>query len=292
MTADPHSLVFGIERVDASTLRAQKKHDNREGSELPNVDAKRTHKNRVLVGTGDPLADANAVIAKHSAKLRKDNRAPYDRIVLSASRDMFRDKEAAQKWLRDSMNWLRSEYGPGLAYAVLHLDERTPHIHAVAAPIIDRGEKGWIVSHSKHPSHRGKNSYAKMRERAAAATGLAYGERGGKPKAQAQREAEEALARAKREAERIRSRSVADAKHITEQAFRDAALIIESARHVKRDADREKERNLTIGAALAKRADEMKQFETAEQIRNTLTRAYPKPKQMQNKRCRDRDIER
>jgi hypothetical protein len=60
MTNDPSSLVFNIERVDASDLRAQKKHDNREGTPLPNVYAKRSHLNRVLIGTGDPLADAEA----------------------------------------------------------------------------------------------------------------------------------------------------------------------------------------------------------------------------------------
>lgn len=288
MNSNPSALVFNIERVDASDLRAQKKHDNREGTPLPNVDAKRSHLNRTLIGTGDPLADADAVISSHGAKLRKDNRAPYDRIVLSASRDLFKDKAAGQKWLRYSVAWLRKEYGPGLAYVVLHQDERTPHLHAVAAPLVDRGEKGWIVSHSKHPSHQGKNSYAQMRERAAAATGLAYGERGGKPKAQALREAEGTLARAKREAEHVRRRAVADAKQTTDQAFQDAELIVECARQTKRQADQEMEKNLAVGSALAKRADELNEVQKAQQIRDTLARAYPKPKQRQNNRQRER----
>jgi len=69
---------------------------------------------------------------------------PYLRIVLSASPEHFRpdDPEAVgiwnedclDAWIEASMNQLRQEHGADLVFAELHLDENTPHIHAVVAP--------------------------------------------------------------------------------------------------------------------------------------------------------------
>ena len=283
MTQQKASLVFNIERVNASTLRAQKKHDNREGTPPVHVDTSRAHLNISLVGTDNPLKDADAVISSHAAKLRKDNTAPYDRVVISGSPDLFKDKQAGQKWLRDSMKALHAEYGQGVAYAVLHQDESTPHIHAVCVPLVDRQEKGWIVSHSKHPSHQGKKSYAKMRQRFADATGLSYGEPGGKPKAQAHAKALKVLADAEHQAEQLKRRAVTDAKKITDQAFSDAELIIECARQTKRTVDREKDRNIALGAALTMRAEDLDEIEKAKAIRASIDRAYPRNSQAERK---------
>jgi cell division septum initiation protein DivIVA len=129
-----------------------------------------------------------------------------------------------------------------------------------------------------------------MRERAATATGLSYGEAGGKPKAQALREAEDTLAHAKREAEHVRRRAVADAKHITDQAHQDAQLILECARHTKRTADQEKKRNIAFGSALARKADDLAQVEKAKEIRTSISRMLPMPKQRQNENGRERHI--
>lgn len=252
MTDDNAALVFNIERVDASDLRAQKKHDNREGGNLAHIRKDRTHRNKILVGTSDPLRDCEKVIQEHAARTRKDNRAPYDRIVLSASRSHFTGKKDLTEWARQSVEWLREEYGSGLAYAVAHLDEKTPHIHAVAVPLVDRGDKGWIVSHSQHPSHQGKNSYAKMRKRAANASGLAYGEAGGKPKAQALREAEQLLDDAKRQAEEMIRNAAIDARSITSNAQREAAILTDIAKAHQTRADNHQARNVTTAAALAK----------------------------------------
>ena len=188
--SQPFNLVFNIERATANDLKAQKGHDNRKTGDLGHVDKSRTKYNMNLLGTGDPLKDANKVIEEKKAKLRKDNEKPYDRIVLSASPKYFKDKETLRTFVQNSMKFLKDEYGPGLAYVQLHLDEKTPHIHAVASTLVDRGDRGWIVSHSKHPSHQGRNSYAKMRQRAATALSLEYGEAGNKPKKKAVRDAE------------------------------------------------------------------------------------------------------
>jgi hypothetical protein len=293
---DAPALVFNIERVDASDLRAQDKHDNRKGGNLDHIRSERTHRNKTLVGSGDPHGDALAVIDKHGAKLRKDNRAPFDRIVLSASRHHFTGQgRDITGWARDAVAWLRKEYGPGLAYVQAHLDEKTPHIHAVAVPLVDRREKGrgWVVSHSQHPSHQGRNSYAKMRKRASDAMGLAYGEAGGKPKAKALREAEERLADAKRQSQEILSNAATDAAIIIEKSKqeareirRKAALKMEVAKATQNRANSERDRNIALGSRLAAERRSIDQEKQARAIEKAIADSYPQRPARQRQRQR------
>ncbi|WP_418424147.1 MobV family relaxase [Alistipes sp.] len=66
------------------------------------------------------------------------------RIVMSGSpEDMKRIRQAGQldAWCKDSCGWLQKTFGKeNVVSAVLHLDEKTPHIHATVAPIV-RGER-------------------------------------------------------------------------------------------------------------------------------------------------------
>ncbi len=40
-------------------------------------------------------------------------------------------------WCNDSLQWIRETYGErNLVSAVLHMDEKTPHIHATVIPIV------------------------------------------------------------------------------------------------------------------------------------------------------------
>lgn len=66
-------------------------------------------------------------------------------MVLSASPGYFRDdaskagtwnKKKTTDWIEASINFLEKEYGDNLMEVQLHLDEATPHIHAVIAPIM------------------------------------------------------------------------------------------------------------------------------------------------------------
>lgn len=42
-------------------------------------------------------------------------------------------------WAADNLAWLRAEHGENLIQVVLHLDERTPHIHAAVVPVNANG---------------------------------------------------------------------------------------------------------------------------------------------------------
>lgn len=69
--------------------------------------------------------------------------------VLTASPEYFRPADPAKAgtweqprldaWREAATDWLRQRYGDRLVRATIHLDESTPHIHAVTVPVDDRG---------------------------------------------------------------------------------------------------------------------------------------------------------
>lgn len=115
----------------------------------PNVDPKRTHLNKELVPFPEGVTNRTEAI-KHrienaglSRKVGK-NQVQVVRVILSGStEDMLRIQAEGKldEWCRDSMDWLKKEYGEkNIVAATLHLDEDAPHIHASAVPIV-QGER-------------------------------------------------------------------------------------------------------------------------------------------------------
>lgn len=115
----------------------------------PNADPARMGLNRVLVGAaGDNIpALVAARIEDHGVKTRKNSVQAFE-VLLSASPDYFRpeapevpgtwDAARLEPWVDASQKWLREKYGSRLVSAVLHLDEETPHIHAVVVPVDEK----------------------------------------------------------------------------------------------------------------------------------------------------------
>lgn len=115
----------------------------------PNVDPKRTHLNKDLIEFPEGVTNRTEAI-KHriqnaglSRKVGK-NQVQVIRLILSGStEDMLRIQAEGKldDWCRDSMDWLRKEYGEkNIVAATLHLDEDAPHIHASVVPIV-QGER-------------------------------------------------------------------------------------------------------------------------------------------------------
>ena len=292
------ALVFNIERITDSQLRGQRRHDQRTDNPL-NCDPSRRHLNRVLAGTGDPVADTAHTLAQHRAKPRADNDRPYDRIVLSASPDELDTPQKVAAFEARSMKWLRKTWGPGLAYAVAHLDERTYHIHAVVVPLYSvesRGQTRHRVSHRLHPATKGKDSYARLRRDASRSLGLEYGEPGGKPQALAQRRTLEACSliedHAKRKAQavldgaedqvalslRIAHGLRQEAAEDRRQAAKDrheAWLMMESAAKERRALDRERAQVVAVGATLASEARQQGEDRRAQTIQASVAQIEP-----------------
>ncbi|CAM4053156.1 hypothetical protein VIAE109791_15375 [Vibrio aestuarianus subsp. francensis] len=59
--------------------------------------------------------------------------------VLSLSPDFFQSNANTKEFAINARKWLINEFGDNLVSAVLHLDEKTPHIHAHIVPMTGDG---------------------------------------------------------------------------------------------------------------------------------------------------------
>lgn len=127
---------------DLGTLAAVSRHHERTRP-TPNADPRGTV--RALVGGGVPEAEAAALLASLPKRPRKGAVLAIE-VVMTASPKYFRpddptahgthDPARTDAWAGASVAWLQDHFGSGnVAAATLHLDEATPHIHAIVVPI-------------------------------------------------------------------------------------------------------------------------------------------------------------
>ncbi len=115
-----------------------------------NADKERTHLNKELIDFPDGVDNRTQAIqhrldtAGLTRKIGK-NQVRAIRVLLTGSHeDMARivSEGNFDKWCNDNIDWLRQTYGTeNLVSAVLHLDEKTPHIHATIIPIVTTERK-------------------------------------------------------------------------------------------------------------------------------------------------------
>lgn len=90
----------------------------------------------------------------------KENQIRALQVMLSGTpEDMQRIQNSGKlnEWCRDNIEWLQDTFGKAnVVSAVLHLDEKTPHIHATVVPIV-RGER----RKAKAEKNNGKKKYRK-----------------------------------------------------------------------------------------------------------------------------------
>lgn len=117
------------------------------------IDQKRTHQNQHLIKTAESIPEAvQKRVEDSGVKIPRDASVVAQELVLSASPEYFRpayhrddpdgwgkyDKKKMEKWKDTTMDWLKEKFGEkNLVDVVLHLDERTPHIHAIVLPITE-----------------------------------------------------------------------------------------------------------------------------------------------------------
>ena len=110
-----------------------------------NADRTRTHLNRELVQFPEGVRNRTQAIAHRieTAGIRRKvsaNQVKAIRILLTGSNKDMKQMEAEgriEDWCKDSLKWIRETYGEqNLVSAVLHMDEKTPHIHATVIPIV------------------------------------------------------------------------------------------------------------------------------------------------------------
>ena len=110
-----------------------------------NADRTRTHLNRELVQFPEGVRNRTQAIAHRieTAGIRRKvsaNQVKAIRILLTGRNKDMKQMEAEgriEDWCNDSLKWIRETYGEqNLVSAVLHMDEKTPHIHATVIPIV------------------------------------------------------------------------------------------------------------------------------------------------------------
>lgn len=115
-------------------------HNKRSDHITKNVNRDRIKNNRTIIG--DPSKSvANSVIEfinKSGQKIRKNGVLAHE-FVLIASPGFFTQGDAEEQaarledWIQDNKEYLQEQFGDALVRLDLHLDETTPHLHAVLA---------------------------------------------------------------------------------------------------------------------------------------------------------------
>lgn len=110
-----------------------------------NADASRTHLNRELiqfpegVTTRTQAIDRRIKDANIKRKIGK-NQVKAIRIILSGTHERMTEIEREgnlDKWIAANIRWLEDTFGKdNLVSCVLHMDEKTPHLHATVVPIV------------------------------------------------------------------------------------------------------------------------------------------------------------
>ena len=130
-----------------------------------NADPERTYLNRELIDLPDEVENRTQAIQhriEHAGITRKisHNQIRALQVMLSGTHEDMQRIQAEGKlddWCRDNIEWLQDTFGKeNVVSAVLHMDEKTPHIHATVVPIVS-GER----RKAKEEQDNGKKKYRK-----------------------------------------------------------------------------------------------------------------------------------
>lgn len=110
-----------------------------------NADSSRTHLNRELIKFPEGVMNRTGAIqyrldnANLQCKVGK-NQTKAVRIILSGTHEQMMKIDAdgnLDKWIAANLEWLKKTFGEdNLVSCCLHMDEKTPHLHATVVPIV------------------------------------------------------------------------------------------------------------------------------------------------------------
>lgn len=110
-----------------------------------NADTDRTHFNRELVRFPDGVSNRTEAIQHRidTAGLRRKvgkNQTKVIRVILTGTHEQMMkiaNGGRLDSWIDANLKWLRDTFGEdNLVSCVLHMDEKTPHLHATVVPIV------------------------------------------------------------------------------------------------------------------------------------------------------------
>ena len=141
-------MAFAIARMakqKGGSVGSSSLHNGR-GRDTPNADPTREQDNRVLIGDEVSVPQrVREIIHEHGGKPRIDSVEAVE-VILTASPEWWRDdhdeidlKKVDQFSKRALLFLSKKENGGILVRATLHMDEHSPHIHAILVPIDPKG---------------------------------------------------------------------------------------------------------------------------------------------------------
>jgi hypothetical protein len=110
-----------------------------------NADASRSHLNKELIIYPESVKNRTSAIQYRldNAHLKRKigtNQVRAIRVLLSGTHELMKtieENKQLNNWCNDNLNWIKETFGEeNLVSAVLHMDEKTPHIHATIVPIV------------------------------------------------------------------------------------------------------------------------------------------------------------
>lgn len=136
--------ILQIESIhSAQAFAAKFKHNYRIGN-VPNADPSRMHQNEQIIRL--PVGETyNSFFEKRvmalpyyeTHKIRKNATQGWE-IMMSFGTNDLPPNFSIKQWTEQSKRFLEDQFGKeNIASAVLHMDEGTPHIHAVVIPVKD-----------------------------------------------------------------------------------------------------------------------------------------------------------
>lgn len=130
-----------------------------------NADPERKELNKEFITFPDGVENRTQVIqhrienAGITRKIRENQVRALQVMLSGTPEDMQRIQKEGKidDWCRDNIEWLQDTFGKdNVVSAVLHMDEKTPHIHATVVPIVT-GER----RKAKQEENNGKKKYRK-----------------------------------------------------------------------------------------------------------------------------------
>jgi len=130
-----------------------------------NADSTRTHLNKNLIEYPDGVDNRTQAIQHRIEHVNIKRRISHNQVralqvmLSGAPEDMQRIQASGKldEWCEDNIQWMQDTFGKeNVVSAILHLDEKTPHIHATVVPIV-QGER----RKAKLEENNGKKKYRK-----------------------------------------------------------------------------------------------------------------------------------
>lgn len=140
------SIVLGHGKIHSHTKGVAAAHNHRlSTTPQPNINSALTHLNRYSAKDG-----ASSMVDKINARLpdkRRKDAVEAIELIMSASPAFFdaieTDREKLnghpkfRQWVKDTIDWVKKEFGQNVVDISLHMDEKTPHLHVVTMPLVD-----------------------------------------------------------------------------------------------------------------------------------------------------------